>query len=87
MWLPEKNVSKGCMCVYIFVVVVVVVQSLSCVRLFATPWTAAQQTSLSFTISQSFCVYIYVYKGLPLVGSDSVVKNPPAMQEPQEVKV
>ena len=32
---------------------VVVVQSLSCVLLFATPWTAACQASLSFTISQS----------------------------------
>ena len=31
----------------------VVVQSLSCVWLFATPWTAAHQASLSFTISQS----------------------------------
>ena len=31
----------------------VVVQSLSCVRLFATPWTAARQASLSFTISWS----------------------------------
>ena len=30
-----------------------VVQLLSCVRLFATPWTAALQASLSFTISQS----------------------------------
>ena len=30
-----------------------VVQSLSCVRFFATPWTAAQQASLSFTISVS----------------------------------
>ena len=29
------------------------VQSLSCVRLFATPWTAARQTSLSITNSQS----------------------------------
>ena len=29
----------------------VVVQSLSCVRLFATLWIAAQQPSLSFTIS------------------------------------
>ena len=28
------------------------VQLLSCVRLFATPWTAAHQASLSFTISQ-----------------------------------
>ena len=33
--------------------VVVVVQSLSCVWLFATPWTAACQSSLSFTISLS----------------------------------
>ena len=31
----------------------VVVQSLSRVQLFATPWTAAHQASLSFTISQS----------------------------------
>ena len=29
------------------------IQSLSCVRLFATPWTAACQASLSITISQS----------------------------------
>ena len=29
-----------------------VVQFLSCVCLFATPWTAACQASLSFTISQ-----------------------------------
>ena len=32
---------------------VAVVQSLSHVRLFVTPWTAACQASLSFTISQS----------------------------------
>ena len=30
-----------------------VVQSLSCVRLFGTPWTAAHQASLSFTICWS----------------------------------
>ena len=29
------------------------VQSLSCVRLFVTPWTATHQASLSFTTSQS----------------------------------
>ena len=29
------------------------VQSLSCVQLFATPWTAARQASLSFSISWS----------------------------------
>ena len=34
-------------------IVVAVVQSLSRVRLFVTPWTAARQASLSFTISQS----------------------------------
>ena len=32
---------------------IVVVQSLSHVQLFATPWTAAHQAFLSFTISQS----------------------------------
>ena len=31
----------------------VVVQSLSCVQLFVTPWAAACQASLSFTVSQS----------------------------------
>ena len=35
------------------VVLNVVIQSLSHVRLFATPWTAAHQASLSITISQS----------------------------------
>ena len=30
-----------------------IVQLLSCVRLFATPWTAACQASLSFTVSRS----------------------------------
>ena len=33
--------------------VIVVVQSLSRVRLFSTPWTAARQTPLSFIISWS----------------------------------
>ena len=34
-------------------VIVVLVQSLSRVQLFVTPWTAARQASLSFTISWS----------------------------------
>ena len=47
---------------YFLVLVVVAVESLICVRFFATPWTAAHQASLSFTISQSLiklqsCVY------------------------------
>ena len=35
------------------VCVAAVVQLLSCVLLFATPWTAAQQVSLSFSVSRS----------------------------------
>ena len=44
------------MCVYIYIyqyLIIVVVQSLSHVWLFVTPWTAACQAFLSFTISWS----------------------------------
>ena len=34
-------------------IIIAVVQLLSCVWFFATPWTAAHKASLSFTISQS----------------------------------
>ena len=34
-------------------ILIVVFQPLSCVWLFATPWTAAHPSSLSFTVSQS----------------------------------
>ena len=34
-------------------VLILVVQSLSCVQLLTTPWTAGHQASLSFTVSQS----------------------------------
>ena len=44
----------------------VVVQSLSHVRLLATPWTAACQASLSFTISPSF---------LKLMSTESVIPS------------
>ena len=37
---------------------IVVVQSLSCVRLFVTPWTAVCQASLSFTISRSLLIFM-----------------------------
>ena len=33
--------------------IVLVVQSLSCILLFVAPWTEAQQSSLSFTVSRS----------------------------------
>ena len=42
-----------------------VVQSLSCVRLFATPWTAAHQASLSFTISQNLLKLMSIESVMP----------------------
>ena len=41
------------------------VQPLSCVRLFATPWTAARQASLSFTISRSLLKLISIESVMP----------------------
>ena len=40
-------------------------QSLSCVRLFVTPWTAACQASLSITNSQSLHKLISIALGMP----------------------
>ena len=42
-----------------------VVQSLSSVRLFATPWTAARQASLSFTISWSLLKLMSIKSVMP----------------------
>ena len=42
-----------------------VVQSLSCVWLFATSWPAAHQAFLSFTISQSLLKLISIESGIP----------------------
>ena len=48
-WASKKRIRMG-MFLYSYLVVV---QSLSRVWLFVTPWTAAHQASLSFIISQS----------------------------------
>ena len=45
--------------------VVVVAQSLSHVRLFATPWTAARQASLSITNSQSLLKLMSIESVMP----------------------
>ena len=45
---------KGDVAPAVVKLVKVVLQSLSCVWLYMTPWTAAHQASLSFTISQSW---------------------------------
>ena len=66
----------------------VLVQSLSRVWLFATPWTVARQGSLSFTISKSLFKLMSIEKMLPSNASrydlfpgfpdGAVVNNPPA---------
>ena len=48
-----------------FLLIVVVVQLLSHVQLFATPWTAAHQGSLSFTISQSLLKLMSIESMMP----------------------
>ena len=40
--------------------IVVVVQSLSCVRLLVSPWTAARQAPLSLTISQTLLRFMSI---------------------------
>ena len=44
---------------------VAVVQLLSCIQLFVTPWTAACQTSLSFTISWSLLKLMSIESVMP----------------------
>ena len=57
-----------CICMQVFVVIVVV-QLLSCVWLFVTPWTAARQGSLSFTISWSLLKLISTESVMPSISS------------------
>ena len=45
--------------------VIVVIQLLSRVQLFVTPWTAARQASLSFTISQSWLKLMAIESVMP----------------------
>ena len=53
----------------------VFVQSLSRVRFFATPWTAARQASLSFTISWSFRKLMSIESMMP---SNHLILSPPS---------
>ena len=55
----------GLLCMTYYVEVVVVVQSLSCIQPFATPWTAACQTSLSFTMSWSLLTLMSIELVMP----------------------
>ena len=58
----------------------VVVESLSCLQLYVTPWTAASQASLSFTISWSLLKLVSIESAMPsnhlvLCCSKSVLKS------------
>ena len=50
---------------YIYTHIVVVVQSLSRIWLFATPWTVTQKVSLSFTIPQSLLKLMSIESVMP----------------------
>ena len=61
--------------VVVVTIIIVVVQSLSRVRLSATPWAAAHQASLSFTISGS----LLKPKSIELVmPSNHLILSPPS---------
>ena len=50
---------------YIYILIVVIVQSLNRVQLFATPWTAACQASVSITLSWSLLKLMSVESVMP----------------------
>ena len=52
-------------CLYCIVFLYCIVQSLSCVQLFVTPWTGACQASLSFAISQSLLKLMSIVSVMP----------------------
>ena len=62
---PPEVVSPSRGCSQHLTLVNCCFQSLSCVQLFETPWTAAHQTSLSFTISQSLLKLMSIESVMP----------------------
>ena len=60
-----KHLSNMCLDFSINMDLFVIVQSLSHVWIFATPWTAARQASPSFTISQSLLKLICIESVMP----------------------
>ena len=66
---PSCNKSCVCVCVCLcvcrYICMYVVVQLLSHIRLFVTPWTAARQASLSFTISWSLLKLMSIESVMP----------------------
>ena len=63
--LRKGQLLEGCKATLLSQAVVAVVQLLSHVRLFGTPWTAARQASLSFTISWSLLKLVSMESVMP----------------------
>ena len=64
--------KKDMVCLFLAEISFVVVQSLSHVWLFVTPWTAACQASLSFTVPQNLLKLMSIESGTPSTISSSV---------------
>ena len=65
--MPYKYKAILCVrvCVFIFYWSIVVIQSLSHVQLFSTPWLEAHQGPLSFSISQSLLKLMCIESVMP----------------------
>ena len=61
----QWRITKQGMLVLNFILLITIAQSLSCVQFFATPWTAACQPSLTFTLSQSMLKLMLVKRTIP----------------------
>ena len=66
--------------VVVVTIIIVVVQSLSRVRLSATPWAAAHQASLSFTISRSLLRLVSIESVMPVLEPSNPVKQTPLQE-------
>ena len=76
--IPEGEARTGRKKYLKLILVYVVVQLLSCVWLFVTPWTAVHQVSLSITISWSLLKLMSIEWWCLATISSSVVPSPPA---------
>ena len=58
--LQRNRETANRTCVYLSLAMYACFQLLSCVRLFAAPWTSAHQAALSFTILWSLCKFMCI---------------------------
>ena len=64
-WFLSYNTNQSQPYIYIYISIHIVVQSLSCVQFFVTPWTAACQASLSYISSQSLLKLMSIESVMP----------------------